>query len=179
VGRWSYHLTQPTAWTIPRLYQRLGRPAMSLRTLHRRVREVARWRRPRLVAKGDPDREQVLATLRQTIIDLPEGAVVLAEDETHLNLLPWVRATWIAHGTRQHVMTPGTNRRRTVFGAVDLATGRFLYQVARKPSAPPSPPSASCSWPPTRPLRWWRWSATPWSSTAPSSPNAGWPPTLG
>jgi DDE superfamily endonuclease len=26
--------------------------------------------------------------------------VVLAEDETHLNLLPWVRATWIAKGTR-------------------------------------------------------------------------------
>src|SRR6266508_3485422 len=27
---------------------------------------------------------------------------------------------------------PGTNRRRTIFGAVDLASGRFLYQVARK-----------------------------------------------
>jgi hypothetical protein len=27
-----------------------GRPAMSLRTLHRRAREVAAWRRPRLVA---------------------------------------------------------------------------------------------------------------------------------
>jgi hypothetical protein len=41
------------AWTVPRLYQRLGRPTMSLRTLHRRVREVASWRWPRLVAKGD------------------------------------------------------------------------------------------------------------------------------
>jgi transposase len=113
-------LAEPRAWTISRLWQRLGRPAMSLRTLHRRVREVAAWRRPRLVAKGDPDR------------DLPEGAVVLAEDETHLNLLPWVRATWIAHGTRQPVMTPGKNRRRTIFGAVDLHTGRWFYQVARK-----------------------------------------------
>jgi hypothetical protein len=27
---------------------------------------------------------------------------------------------------------PGTNRRRTIFGAVDLASGRFCYQVARK-----------------------------------------------
>jgi len=125
-------LTEPRAWTIPRLYQRLGRPAMSLGTLRRRVGEVARWRRPRLVAKGDPDREQVLAELRQTIADLPDGAVVLAEDETHINLLPWVRATWILHGTRQPVMTPGTNRRRTIFGAVDLATGRFFYQVTRK-----------------------------------------------
>jgi hypothetical protein len=58
--------------------------------------------------------------------------VVLAEDETHLNLLAWVRATWVVRGTRQQVMTPGTNRRRTIFGAVDLCTGRFLYQVTRK-----------------------------------------------
>jgi hypothetical protein len=74
---------------------------MSLRTLHRRVREVAQWRRPRLVAKGAPAREAVLASLYQAIGELPQGAVVLAEDETHVNLLPWVRATWIARGTRQ------------------------------------------------------------------------------
>jgi transposase len=43
-----------------------------------------------------------------------------------------VRATWIAKGTRQPVMTPGTNRRRTIFGAVDLHSGRWLYQVTRK-----------------------------------------------
>src|SRR6266498_2570325 len=36
-------LQQPGAWTIPRLWQRLGRPAISLRTLHRRVAEVAAW----------------------------------------------------------------------------------------------------------------------------------------
>ena len=107
-------------------------PAISLHTLHRRVREVAAWRRPRLGRQGDPDRDQILATLRQTIAQLPQGAVVLAEDETHVNLLPWVRATWIARGQRQPVMTPGKNRRRTIFGAVDLCSGRFLYQVTRK-----------------------------------------------
>ena len=125
-------LAQPRAWTIPRLWQQLGRPAISLPTLRRRVREVACWRRPRLVAKGDPDRDQLLAGLRQTIATLPQGAVVLAEDETHINLLPWVRATWIVKGSRQQVMTPGTNRRRTIFGAVDLCSGRFLYRVTRK-----------------------------------------------
>lgn len=125
-------LAEPRAWTVARLWQRLGRPAMSTRTLRRRVREVACWRRPRLVAKGDPDRDQVLAALRQTITELPAGSVVLAEDETHLHLLPWVRATWILKGQRQQIMTPGTNRRRSVFGAIDLASGRFLYRVARK-----------------------------------------------
>jgi transposase len=125
-------LAQPKAWTINRLWKHLGRPAMSLPTLHRRVREVASWRRPRLVAKGDPDRDQVLAALQQAISDLPTGAVVLAEDETHLNLLPWVRSTWIANGCRQQVMTPGKNQRRTIFGAIDLHSGRWFYQVTRK-----------------------------------------------
>jgi transposase len=125
-------LAQPKAWTIGRLWSQLGRPAISQRTLRRRVRQVAAWRRPRLVAKGDPDRDQLLAELHQQLRELPDGAVVLAEDETHLNLLPWVRATWIAHSTRQQVMTPGKNRRRTIFGAVELASGRWFYQVTRK-----------------------------------------------
>jgi hypothetical protein len=123
-------LAKPRAWTTERIWQQLGRPAISLRTLHRRV-EVAAWR-PRLVAMGDPDAAVVLAGLRQAIAELPEGAAVLAEDETHLHLLPWVRATCIPHGTRQRVMTPGQNRRRSIFGAVDLHSGRFFYRVARK-----------------------------------------------
>jgi transposase len=125
-------LGQPKAWTIGRLYQRLGRPPISLRILHRRVREVACWRRPRLIAKGDPDRDQILDDLHHAIAELPDGAVLLAEDETHINLLPWVRSTWIPRGQRQQVMTPGKNRRRTIFGATDLMTGQFLYQVTRK-----------------------------------------------
>jgi transposase len=125
-------LSQPKAWTIPRLWYALGRPKLSLKTLHRRTLEVARWRRPRLVAKGVPDRDQVLAQVRAQVAALPDGAVVLAEDETHINLLPWVRATWIPTGQRQQVMTPGTNRRRSIFGAIDLMTGRCFYQVARK-----------------------------------------------
>jgi hypothetical protein len=63
------------------------------------VREDAAWRRPRLVARGDPDRDRVLADLHQQLGDLPDGAVVLAEDETHINLLPWVRSTWIPSGS--------------------------------------------------------------------------------
>jgi hypothetical protein len=86
-------LAKPRAWTIERIWQQLGRPAISLRMLHRRVVEVAAWRRPRLVAMGDPDAAVVLAGLRQAIAELPEGAAVLAEGETHLHLLPWVRAT--------------------------------------------------------------------------------------
>ena len=55
---------------------------------------------------------------------------MLAEDETHLHLSPWVRATWIPHGQRQEVMTPGKNRRRTIFGAVDLAFATLGFNTA-------------------------------------------------
>ena len=69
-------LDSPRAWTIARLWSKLGRPRLSQRTLRRRVREVAAWRRPRLIAKGDPDRDQVLADLHRQLSDLPTGAVV-------------------------------------------------------------------------------------------------------
>ncbi len=125
-------LGEPRAWTVGRLWRRLGCPAMSLATLARRVREQASWRRPRLVAKGDPEEAAKLAALHQEIAALPEGAVLLAEDETHVNLLPWVRSTWIVKGQRLEVMTPGKNQKRSIFGAIELATGRWFYRIVER-----------------------------------------------
>jgi hypothetical protein len=65
-----------------------GPPRDLAAALHRRVRQVASWRRPGLVAKSDPDRDQILADLHHAMAKLPDGAVLLAEDETHINLLP-------------------------------------------------------------------------------------------
>ena len=96
-GRLSTLLAQPKAWTVPSLARAL-RWSASRSTRRRRRQGLTQWRRPRLVAKGDPE-----APLRQ----LPAQAVVLAEDACHLDLLPWVRATWILRGQRQLVMTPG------------------------------------------------------------------------
>ncbi len=125
-------LREPGAWTVRQLRRRLGYPAMSLATLARRVREQASWRRPRLVAKGDPEEAARLAALHQEIAALPEGAVILAEDEAHVNLLPWLRSTWIVKGERQEVMTPGKNEKHSIFGAIELATGRWLYHIAER-----------------------------------------------
>jgi hypothetical protein len=112
------------------------------------------------VAKGNPDRDAVLAELHQQLAELPAGTVVLAKDETHVNLLTWVRATWTVTGTRQLVMTPGSNRRRTIFGAVDLAFGGFFYQVARKAVSATFTAFCELLLAPTRLRRWSRWSAT-------------------
>lgn len=56
VQRITTLLGWPGPWTIPRLWRSLNRPALSRRTLYRRVRLVGIWRRPKLIAKGDPDR---------------------------------------------------------------------------------------------------------------------------
>ena len=96
------------------------------------MQEVAAWRRPRLVAKGDPEACQRWAAVRRTLAALPRGSVILAEDECHLDLLPWVRATWIGRGERQRVLTPGKNQRRSLFGAVDVSCGTWWWQTARR-----------------------------------------------
>jgi hypothetical protein len=50
-------LDRPGPWTLPRIRRYLGRPQVSPRTLYRRVRLVAIWRRPKLTARGDPDHD--------------------------------------------------------------------------------------------------------------------------
>jgi transposase len=128
-------LAAPGPWTIRRIWLHLGRPPISLPTLWRRTRQVARWRRPRLVAKGDRDHDATCARIRRRIAGLPAGSVVLTEDETHLDLLPTVRATWTLHRHRHHVPTPGTNRRATIFGALNVTCGTWFYLWARRSAA--------------------------------------------
>lgn len=43
-------------------------------------------------------------------------------DEGEVQLLPVVRAVWMT-GPRVRVLTPGRNRERAVFGALDARTG--------------------------------------------------------
>jgi hypothetical protein len=55
---------------------------------------VAIWRRLKLTARGDPDHDHVVAQIVARLTGPPRRAVVLAGDETHLNLLPHVRVSW-------------------------------------------------------------------------------------
>jgi transposase len=128
-------LDRPGPWTLPRIWRCLGRPQVSMRTLYRRVRQVAIWRRPKLIARGDPDHDHVVAGIIARLIELPRRSVVLAEDETHLNLLPHVRASWTLRGARPQIPTPGTNRQVTVLGAVEMTTGEWVYRLGRRRAA--------------------------------------------
>src|SRR5437773_340977 len=128
-------LERPGPWTLPRIRRYLGWPRISARTLYRRVRLVAIWRRPKLTARGDPDHDHAVAQIVARLVELPRRAVVLSEDETHLNLLPHVRASWTLRAARPQVPTPGTNRQVTVFGAVEMTTGAWVYRLGRRCAA--------------------------------------------
>jgi transposase len=77
-------LARPGPWTLPRTRRYLAQPQVSTRTLYRRVRLVAIWRRPKLTARGDPAHDHVVAGIVARLLDLPRRSVVCAEDETHL-----------------------------------------------------------------------------------------------
>ena len=128
-------LQRDRLWTAARVWQYLGRPKLSRRTLYRRLRLVAIWRRPKLVARGDPERWRVVADIAARLRALPRGALVWATDETHVNLLPHVRATWTLRSRRPEIVTPGKNRQVTVFGALEMTSGRWVYRLGRRCAA--------------------------------------------
>jgi hypothetical protein len=104
-------LARPGPWALPRIWRYLGRPRISMRTLYRRVAPVAIWRRPKLPPAATPATTMWWPASWPGWPNCHPQAVVLAQDETHLNLLPHVRASWTPRGTRPQVPTPaGTGR---------------------------------------------------------------------
>jgi transposase len=85
-----------------------------------------------MIAKSDVDHDQICASIRDQITALPTGSVVLAEDETHLDLLARVRGCWMPTGIRHQIMTPGKNVRRTLHGSINLTTGAVHHHVSIK-----------------------------------------------
>ncbi len=134
-GRIAALLARPGPWTLPRILRYLDKPGISMRMLYRRVRLVAIWRRPKLTARGDPAHDHVVAQIVARLIELPRRAVVLAEDETHLNLLPHVRVSWTLRTARPQIPTPGANRQVTVFGTLEVTTGAWVYRLGRRCAA--------------------------------------------
>src|SRR5215467_15105955 len=88
-----------------------------------------RWARPRLAParKPDPEAAAKTAALHEAQAQARGGlAYLLYLDESDLHLLPLIRAMWMK-GPRRRVPTPGTNRRRAFFGALDAVTGHWFF----------------------------------------------------
>jgi putative transposase len=104
----------------------------SAETVRRWVHEVGWvWKRSKLVAKDDdPRRVERLARIRFIFEQLTGDEAMVFADELDIHLLPKVGYAWMPQGTQMTVMTPGTNEKHYLAGALDLATGTLLHCVA-------------------------------------------------
>jgi putative transposase len=120
-------------WTVGGLLQHLRqrfRIRVSRSTL-RRALPLADfvWGRPKLILpqRRDPAEDAKVAHLIEILAD--PTAIILAEDECDMMLLPILRATWHRRGEQPRVLTPGQNRKRPIFGTVNLRTGVWHYRL--------------------------------------------------
>jgi transposase len=105
--------------------------AVSAETMRRWVDEVGWvWKRTKLVAKDDdPQRVERLARIRFVYEQLRLGEAIVFADELDIHLLPKVGYAWMPKGTQMAVMTPGTNEKYYLAGALDVATGTVHHCV--------------------------------------------------
>ena len=133
--QWGYSAVN---WTGPLLSEQLKQLAdleCSSRTVRRALHQMGYvWKRFRYVLAPDPDQEKKSRLLRE-IEDLPPRSVLLGEDETELLLFPPLRAGWAKQGEPAHVPINGYNRRRVVFGTMNLRTGHRLFCARRSQKA--------------------------------------------
>jgi putative transposase len=88
------------------------------------------WKRAKVVAKDDdPYRVEKLARIRLAFEQLRAGVALFFADELDINLLPKVGYQWMPKGEQVKVLTPGTNEKRSLAGALDLTTGTITHCV--------------------------------------------------
>jgi transposase len=88
------------------------------------------WKRAKVAAKDDdPQRVEKLARIRLAFEQLRAGMALFFADELDINLLPKVGYQWMPKGEQIEVMTPGTNEKRYLAGALDLTTGTITHCV--------------------------------------------------
>jgi transposase len=104
---------------------------VSAETVRRWLHEVGwEWKRAKLVAKDDdPWRVEKLARIRLAFEQLRAGAALFFADELDISLLPKVGYQWMPKGAQVEVMTPGTNEKRYLAGALDITTGTLVHCV--------------------------------------------------
>ena len=105
--------------------------AVSAETMRHWLHELGwEWKRAKVAAKDDdPDRVTKLARIRLAFEQLRAGAALFFADELDINLLPKVGYQWMPKGEQVEVLTPGTNEKRYLAGALDLTTGTITHCV--------------------------------------------------
>jgi transposase len=123
------------SWTAPLLLKHIEK-ACELKTSTRTISRLLQglnfvWKRPRHVLQGakSPRVSRCLCLIRKKVRDLPAGCAKLFEDETDLLFFPPLRAGWFQRGKPAEVPITGWNAKRTVFGTMDVESGRRTFVV--------------------------------------------------
>lgn len=88
------------------------------------------WKRAKVTAKDDdPERVTKLARIRLAVEQLRAGTALFFADELDINLLPKLGYQWMPQGEQVEVLTPGTNEKRYLAGALDITTGTITHCV--------------------------------------------------
>jgi transposase len=88
------------------------------------------WKRAKVAARDDaPQRVEKFARIRLAFEHLCAGTALFFADELDISLLPKVGYQWMPKGKQVEVMTPGTNEKRYLAGALDLTTGIIAQWV--------------------------------------------------
>jgi putative transposase len=105
--------------------------AVSAETMRHWLHELGwEWKRTKLTAKDDdPERVEKLARIRLAFAQLRAGMALFFADELDINLLPKVGYQWMPQGEQVKVLTPGTNEKRYLAGALDITTGMITHCV--------------------------------------------------
>jgi transposase len=107
------------------------RITVSGETVRRWLHELGwEWKRAKLSARDDdPERVEKLARIRVAVEQLRAGAALFFADELDISLLPKVGYQWMPKGEQVAVLTPGTNEKRYLAGALDITTGAITQCV--------------------------------------------------
>jgi transposase len=107
---------------------------VSRETIRRTLHQLGYgWKRARHVARDDdPERVSKLARIRHLIETLPKNAALFFADELDLHLLPKLGYEWMLRGTQREVMTPGTNQKSYLAGALNFVSGKMMSVVGER-----------------------------------------------
>lgn len=90
------------------------------------------WKRPKLAPARRPDPQAKAKRERLAAVLADPEVTVIAEDESDSQLLAVVRAMWQRIGEHVRIVTPGANAKRGFFGALNVRTGEWFYQVTQR-----------------------------------------------
>jgi transposase len=73
-----------------------------------------------------------LARIRHLVEHLRPSEVLFFVDELDIQLLAKIGSEWMLKGTQREVLTPGTNKKHDLAGALNLLSGKLLHVTSER-----------------------------------------------